>query len=384
MALSSVLARRIVIRCNGDEKRISYFSSIITIAANCLLFLIKIITGIIIGSIALIGDSIDTLFDVIIAVVVLIGFFVAFKPPDKEHPFGHGRFENIATIMLSMLLMISGAALMYDSCSRLFIDVVISFELWVIAVVVFNILLKFFLVRFSYSINHELNSESIEANALNYFGDVLNSFVVLISFIIYYFTGFEHIDAIAGIFIGLMIFSVGVRFVKSASSQLMGEAYTDESLRDLVLSVDGVSGVHDINKHSYGRRGVLAMHLEVDSALSAEEAHAISERVEKKIGENYRDIDSTVIHVEPIHTVEEEEIEKRITEIIRTHREIKSFHKISVKGRITFHIQVDKSMTVEEAHKLVHKLKGEVSSFFTGDVEVHVEPYYKYGRDNYK
>ncbi len=384
MALSSVLARRIVIRCNGDEKRISYFSSIITIAANCLLFLIKIITGIIIGSIALIGDSIDTLFDVIIAVVVLIGFFVAFKPPDKEHPFGHGRFENIATIMLSMLLMISGAALMYDSCSRLFIDVVISFELWVIAVVVFNILLKFFLVRFSYSINHELNSESIEANALNYFGDVLNSFVVLISFIIYYFTGFEHIDAIAGIFIGLMIFSVGVRFVKSASSQLMGEAYTDESLRDLVLSVDGVSGVHDINKHSYGRRGVLAMHLEVDSALSAEEAHAISERVEKKIGENYRDIDSTVIHVEPIHTVEEEEIEKRITEIIRTHREIKSFHKISVKGRITFHIQVDKSMTVEEAHRLVHKLKGEVASFFNGDVEVHVEPYYKYGRDNYK
>ncbi|MDY6985732.1 MAG: cation diffusion facilitator family transporter [Candidatus Thermoplasmatota archaeon] len=384
MTLSGILARRIVIRCNGDEKKISYLSSIINIAANCLLFLIKIITGLIIGSIALIGDSIDTLFDVIIAAVVLIGFFVAFKPPDKEHPFGHGRFESIATIMLSMLLMISGAALIYNSSSRLFMHFVISLELWVIAVVIFNILLKFFLVRFFHSINYELNNESIEASALNYLGDVLNSLVVLISFIIYYFTGFEHIDAIAGIFIGLMIFSVGVRFVKSASSQLMGEAYTDESLKDLVLSVDGVSGVHDINKHSYGRRGVLAMHLEVDSALSAEEAHAISERVEKKIGENYRDIDSTVIHIEPVHTAEDEEMEKRITEIIRTHREIKSFHKISVKGRITFHIQVDKNMTVEGAHRLVHELKGEISSFFTGEVEVHVEPYYKYGRDNYK
>jgi len=379
VALSGVLAHRIVIRCNGDEKKISYLSSVINIASNCLLFLIKIITGIIIGSIALIGDSIDSLFDVIIATVMLIGFFVAFKPPDKEHPFGHGRFENIATIILSMLLILSGAILAYESFSRIFAHPEISIELWALFVVIFNLFFKSFLVRFSYSINRELKSESVEANALNYIGDVLNSLVVLSSFIIYYLTGFEHTDAIAGIFIGIMIASVGIRFMRSSSSQLMGEAYTDESLKDLVLSVDGVSGVHDIHKHSYGRRGVLAMHLEVREGLSADEAHDISERVEKKISENYRDIDSTVIHVEPIYTEEEEEIEKRITEIIRTHREIKSFHKISIKGSITFHIQVDKNMTVEEAHRLVHELKEEISSFFTGDIEVHVEPYYKKG-----
>ena len=379
MALSGALAHRIAQRYGGDERRISYLSSIFNIVANCILFIVKIATGILIGSIALVGDGIDTLFDVVIAAVMLVGFVVAFKPADKEHPFGHGRFESIATIILSMLLMISGAVLAYESSSRLFTDAVMSRELWVelwaMIVVVFNVLMKYFLVRFSYAINRELKSESVEANALNYLGDVLNSLVVLASFVVYYLTGFQHMDAIAGIFIGLMIISVGVRFVRSASSQLMGEAYNDEALKDLILSVDGVTGVHDINRHSYGRRGVLAMHLEVGEGLSADKAHAITESVEEKINERYKDIDSTVIHVEPVHTKEEEEIERKITSIIRRHREIRSFHKIRVSGRVDFHIQVDSTMTVEEAHGLVHQLKKEISSFFPGDVEVHVEPY---------
>lgn len=379
MALSGALAHRIALRYSGDERRISYFSSIFNIAANCILFIVKIATGILIGSIALVGDGIDTLFDVVIAAVMLVGFVVAFKPADKEHPFGHGRFESIATIILSMLLMISGAVLAYESGSRLFTDAVMSLELWAMAVVVFNVLMKYFLVRFSYAINRELKSESVEANALNYLGDVLNSLVVLASFLVYYLTGFQHMDAIAGIFIGLMIISVGVRFVRSASSQLMGEAYNDEALKDLVLSVDGVTGVHDINRHSYGRRGVLAMHLEVGEGLSADKAHAITERVEEKINERYKDIDSTVIHVEPVHNREDEETERKITGIIRRHREIRSFHKIRVSGRADFHIQVDSTMTVEEAHRLVHQLKKEISSFFPGDVEVHVEPYGRKG-----
>lgn len=381
MALSTIVAQRFIKKYNGDERRISYLSSLFNIAANCLLFALKIFTGVAIGSIALIGDSIDTLFDILTAAVMFFGFIVAFKPPDREHPFGHGRFESIATIILSMLLILSGAILTYESFSRIFAHSRISIELWALFVVIFNLFLKSFLVRFSYSINRELKSESMEANALNYLGDVLNSLVVLSSFIIYYLTGFEHTDAIAGIFIGIMIVSVGVRFMRSASSQLMGEAYADESLKDLILSVDGVAGVHDINKHSYGRRGVLSMHLEVDSALSADEAHAISEKVEKEIEGKYGDIESTVIHIEPVHTVEEEKLEKKIAETIRKHREIRSFHKIRVAGDVTFHIQVDKSMTVEEAHRLVHQLKEEISPFFHGHVEVHVEPYI---REKYK
>jgi cation diffusion facilitator family transporter len=377
-SISSAVAYKAAERYGGDDKRLSYFSSVFNIIANSALFLLKIITGVLIGSMALIGDGVDTFFDVAIAVIMLVGFVVAFSPPDKEHPFGHGRFESIATIILSIILMLSGLVLAYESFSRLFTHFVMSVEPWVIAVVIFNVLLKSFLVRFSYAINRELKSETVEANAFNYLGDVLNSLVVLFSLLVYYLTGFEHIDSIAGTFIGIMIVIVGIRFLRSSSSQLMGEAaYNDEDIRSLILSTEGVVGVHDVYRHSYGRRCVIAMHLEVKEGLSADQAHAITEEVEKKIGERYKDVDSTVIHVEPIHTEQDEVMEARIVKIIRKHPEIKSFHKIRVaeNGMVAFHVQVDRNMSVENAHTLVHELKREISSFFQGDVEVHVEPY---------
>jgi len=376
-SISAAIARRAAERYHGDDKRLSYFSSVFNIITNSVLFLLKIITGVLIGSMALIGDGIDTLFDVVIAVIMLVGFVVAFSPPDKEHPFGHGRFEDIATIILSIILMLSGTLLAYESISRLFTHFIISVELWVILVVIFNVILKSFLVRFSYAINRELKSETVEANAFNYLGDVLNSLVVLVSLIVYYFTGFEHIDSIAGTFIGVMIAIVGVRFLRSSSSQIMGEAYDDKDIRSLILSTDGVVGVHDVYKHSYGRRCVIAMHLEVKEGLSIDQAHAITEEVERKISERYKDVDSTVIHVETIHTEQDERMEAKIVDIIRKHPEIKSIHKIKVaeNGIIAFHVQVDRNMSVEKAHMLVHELKREISYFFPGDVEVHVEPY---------
>ncbi|HIH77628.1 MAG TPA: cation-efflux pump [Halobacteria archaeon] len=376
-SISAEIARRAAERYSSDDKRLSYFSSIINIIVNSVLFLLKIITGILIGSMALIGDGIDTFFDVVIAVIMLVGFVVAFSPPDKEHPFGHGRFEDISTIILSIILILSGTLLAYESISRLFTHFVISVELWVILVVIFNVILKSFLVRFSYAINKELKSETVEANAFNYLGDVLNSLIVLVSLVVYYFTGFEHIDSIAGTFIGAMITIVGVRFLRSSSSEIMGEACNDEDIRYLILSTDGVEGVHDVYKHSYGRRCVICMHLEVKKGLSIDQAHAITEEVERKISRQYNDVDSTVIHVEPIHTDQDEGMEAKIVDIIRKHPEIKSFHKIRAAedGMIVFHIQVDRSMRVEKAHKLVHELKREISYFFPGDVEVHVEPY---------
>lgn len=382
-SISTELARRVAERYSGDDKRLSYFCSAINIIINSVLFLLKIITGILIGSMALIGDGIDTLFDVVIAVIMLVGFVVAFSPPDKEHPFGHGRFEDISTIILSIILILSGTLLAYESITRLFTHFVISVELWVILIVIFNVILKSFLVRFSYAINKELKSETVEANAFNYLGDVLNSIIVLVSLVVYYFTGFEHIDSIAGTFIGIMIAIVGVRFLRSSSSEIMGEAYNDEDIRPLVLSTDGVVGVHDVYKHSYGRRCVICMHLEVKEGLSIDQAHAITEEVERKISELYSDVDSTVIHVEPIYTDQDKEMEAKITSIIRKHPEIKSFHKVRAteNGMIAFHVQVERSMSVERAHKLVHELKREISCFFPGDVEVHVEPYEPYKKD---
>ena len=158
----------------------------------------------------------------------------------------------------------------------------------------------------------------------------------------------------------------------------MGEAVSDNNLEKLIGSTRGVKGVHDVFKHTYGRKSVLSMHLEVDKDLSVEESHRITEEVERGVNERYGNIDSQVIHVEPEGNIKNM-FEEEIVNILMRYGDIKGFHKVVIRGDkgIDFHIQVNRSMSVGQSHQLVHRLKGDISKFFPGKTNIHVEPYRK-------
>jgi cation diffusion facilitator family transporter len=300
--LSTWLAKKLVSNKRGDPEALSRIAAIMTIVVNLALFMAKLFTGITIASMALVADSLDSLFDVLIAGVMWFGFRVAFKPADSEHPFGHGRFEHVATLILAMLLTLTGISIAYASIQRLSGEPKIQLTDWALFVIVINVLLKLFLVRFSMRLNLEIESGTIEANVWNLFGDVLSSLVVLVSLLVYRFTGFPHLDACASLLISAMILSVAVKFFKEASSTLMGKAvHTEdvERIRRIAEGTKGVKGVHEIVWHSYGRKHVVSMHLEIDKNLTVGKAHRITQEVERSILGTQRHIQSLVIHVDP-------------------------------------------------------------------------------------
>lgn len=302
--LQSRLAQKVVEAKKGDPEALARIAATTAILVNAFLFGTKLFTGIVINSMALLADGIDSLFDVIYGVILWFGFRVSFKPADVEHPFGHGRFEHIVTLILATCLILTGVTIAYSSLQRLWGEPEIQLKDWAIAIVLMNLLLKVFLVRFSIGLNTAIQSGSILANIWNLLGDVFTSFVVLVSLVLYRFTGFPHLDAGAGLFIAFMIASVGVKLLKEASSTLMGQAiHKDEaeSLRGLAREVQGVKGVHAIVWHNYGRRHVVSMHLEIDKRMTVEEAHRITQEVERKILGSQPHVQSLVIHIDPSH-----------------------------------------------------------------------------------
>jgi len=299
--LSTRLAKKVVSAKQGDPEALSRIATITTIVVNLVLFIVKLFTGIAIASMALVADSLDSLFDVLIAGVMWFGFRVTFKPADSEHP-SHGRFEHVATLILAMFLTLTGISIAYASIQRLSGEPKIQLADWALFVIVINVLLKFFLVRFSMRLNLEIESGTIEANVWNLFGDVLSSLVVLVSLLVYRFTGFPHLDACASLFISAMILSVAVKFFKEASSTLMGKAVHAEDaecIQRIAEGIEGVKGVHGIAWHSYGRKHVVSMHLEIDKNLTVGKAHRITQEVERSILGTQCHIQSLVIHVDP-------------------------------------------------------------------------------------
>lgn len=302
--LQSRLAQRVIEAKKGDPEALARIAANTAIVVNAVLFVTKLFTGIAINSMALLADSIDSFFDVLYGIILWFGFRVAFKPADVEHPFGHGRFEHIVTIILATCLTITGLTIAYSSLQRLWGEPEVQLKDWAIAVVLINLMLKVFLVRFSISLNTAVQSGSILANAWNLLGDAFSSLVVLISLVLYRFTGFPHLDAAAGLFIAAMMMSVGIKLLKEASSTLMGQAiHKDElsSIKRLAKEVQGVKGVHAIAWHNYGRKHVVSMHLELDRRLTVEEAHRITQEVERRILCFLSQVQSVVIHVDPSH-----------------------------------------------------------------------------------
>jgi cation diffusion facilitator family transporter len=302
--LRSRLAQRVIEAKKGDPEALAKVAAKTAIVVNAILFGAKLFTGITINSMALLADGIDSFFDVLYGVILWFGFDAAFKPADVEHPFGHGRFEHIVTLILATCLTLTGLTVAYSSLQRLWGEPEIQLRDWAIAIVLINLILKAFLVRFSIGLNSAIQSGSIQANSWNLLGDVLSSLVVLFTLILYRFTGFPHLDAAGGLFIATMISSVGIKLLKETSSTLMGQAiHKDEveSLKGLAKEVQGVKGVHAIVWHNYGRRHVVSMHLEIDKRMTVDEAHRISQEVERRILGSQRHIQSIIIHIDPSH-----------------------------------------------------------------------------------
>lgn len=283
-----------------NRKKYGYIEGWVSIAGNSLIFSVKLILGLSINSIAIIADSIHTFSDIVTSVVVIFGFKIASKPPDEKHPFGHGRGEFIATLIIAILLIAVGLDLAKDSFSRILNPPTVKGSFLAIFIILATAVLKEIMAIFSFKLGRLIDSDVLHVDAWHHRSDALTSVVVAIGILATIY-GYFRFDAIAGFLVSLVLIVIGIMYVKRASSSLLGEApkkTLKQKIKALAENIAGVKGVHDILVHDYGEIRSISLHIEVDRNLSLNDAHKIADDVEDKV---YQETKSkTVVHVDVI------------------------------------------------------------------------------------
>ncbi len=373
----------------GDVKdpnvraKYGYLEGYVSIVGNTLLFLMKLILGLFINSIALIADSVHSLSDTATSGVVIFGFRVAAKQPDKEHPHGHGRAEYIATLIIAILLILVGFGFIQQSIERIIKTEIIEHGeyILIISIIVFlSAIGKEIMARFSNAIAKKINSDVLKADAWHHRSDSISSIGVAIGILAARY-GFPILDPIFGIIVSFIIIYVGIKLVKTSSNILIGSAPDKkliEQIKETAIKSNKVKGIHDIFIHDYGTTKILTLHVEIDNNLPLEEAHKIADDLEKNIYDQTKF--SSIIHMDPAKTTDRVFKKKIIKKILEKQKQIKSFHKIVIicateKDNIKMHLVVDKNMSVKKTHKLSEILKSIIKKQYGPcEIDIHFEP----------
>jgi len=283
---------------------IGYLEGIISIILNTFLFGLKYWVGIKTFSIAIIADAWHTLSDSLTSLVVIIGFKVSSKPADKKHPYGHGQAEIISSVIIGTLLAIVGVNFLIASIQKFINHHSASYENLAVIVFIISVILQEGLAQFSMRAGKKINSQSLKADGWHHRSDALVCLMILVG--IFMGKYFWWIDSVMGIIISLVIFYSTYTILKESISTLIGEEPSEDieaEIRKIVTNnVSHDVQLHHLHSHRYGDNNELTFHIKLPADLRLEEAHRISEKLEKKIKEEMN-FEAT-IHVEPTYNME--------------------------------------------------------------------------------
>lgn len=310
-------------------------AGIVGILTNSILFIIKLSVGLLSNSVSILADAFNNLSDAASSIITIIGFKMANKPADAEHPFGHGRIEYITAMIVSFMVMLVGLQFIKTSFERIINPSAVTFELIPFILLLISIGFKFWLSIFNKSIGNKINSSTLKATATDAMGDVFTSTTVVISFLISKFTTIP-IDGYIGIVVALAIVYSGFSLIKETLSPLLGEPPDPvlvSNITDMVMSYDNITGIHDLIVHNYGPGRIMAsIHAEIPSNIDIMEIHHIIDTAEREISKKLNIY--LVIHMDPICIDTDEIIEARkiVEDVLRKYEEIKSFHDFRIIG----------------------------------------------------
>jgi len=278
-------------------KSVTYIGMVINLALS----VVKVVIGYLAGSLALVADGIHSLSDLATDAVVLLGEKLGSKKPDRSHPYGHGRAETFAGIIIALILIIVGGAMIYYATIAIAKDKVTAPHLAVLAAGVASIVSKEWLYRVTQKIAIKSHSPSLYANAWHHRSDALSSVAVVIGFIALEF-GFSHGDQVAAITVGILIVWVGMKIIGDALRELTEGAIDTETIKDIERIINANSDIrhwHKLRTRTVGREVFLDLHILVDPDLNVAAAHEISENLEKNLDEQITRPINITIHIEP-------------------------------------------------------------------------------------
>lgn len=271
----------------------------IVLILNLAVAFAKIIYGTLSGALSMTADGYHSLFDGVSNIVGLVGSFIAARPPDKEHPYGHQKYETVASIFIALLLLYVGFEIFRSALDRFIIRDVPEVTAISFLIILGTMCINYMVTRYEHRKGLELKSQVLIADSQHTKSDIYVSLSVIVSLAAVKL-GFPLLDPLIALLISLIIFRIGFRIMKENSKVLLDMSMLEEEeICNLVLGIEGVFGCHKIRT----RGGIgdirIDMHVLVQADSTLEEAHLISHRVSKMLKAEYKDVTDVVVHLEP-------------------------------------------------------------------------------------
>ena len=344
---------RLFIRRREDVQdacvRLSYgnLAGITGIVCNVLLCAIKFFTGLFTGSISITADAVNNLSDASSGVITLLGFKLAGKPADPEHPYGHARMEYLAGLVVSFVILLIGVQLAGESVQKILHPAAATFGIVPAVMLVFSILVKLWMAGFYRSIGKKIDSTTLLAASADSRNDVISTGAVLLALLISAWTDLD-LDGWMGMAVALFILYSGIGLIKDTLDPLLGRAPSEEltqRVEEKILSYEGILGTHDLMVHDYGPGQCFAsVHVEMSAEMNVMRSHDIIDTIERDFHE--QDHIHLVIHYDPIETGSEAvgTMRQWVTERVHAVSPLLSIHDFRmVKGELHTNLIFDVS-----------------------------------------
>jgi cation diffusion facilitator family transporter len=282
-----------------DKKKASYLEGTVSIFVNIGLFFIKYWAGIVSGSVALIADAWHTLSDSISSVIVIAGTRLSAKGPDKQHPFGHGRWEHLASISIGILLGVIAFDLIKESIHQFKIKESANFGTIAVVVTIISIGLKEVLAQYAFFLGRKTDNATVKADGWHHRTDALSSLVILIG--ILFKDKFWWIDSVLGFVVSMMLLYAAYEIIKESINKIIGESPSPELVKEVENIIErldlGNVFPHHYHIHNYVSHKELSFHIRLEGNKSIQEGHLIVEAIERNIYDKL--CISATIHVDP-------------------------------------------------------------------------------------
>lgn len=287
-------------------------ASVVGIFCNVLLFVVKGAVGFFLHSVSVMADAFNNLSDAGSSIVGLVGVRMASKPADEEHPFGHGRIEYIAALVVSFLVLQVGFTFFKDSIRKIQNPEELKFQAVSVIILVLSIGVKLWMGMFNKKLGKKIDSKVMMATATDAMGDVVTTTATIASVLFFKITGI-NIDGFVGIGVSLVVMWAGIGIAKDTLEPLIGEAVAPEEyvrISRFVEKYEGIVGSHDLIVHNYGPgRSMASIHAEVPNDVDIEVSHEIIDRIERDAAKRLGIF--LVIHMDPVETKDAHVLEVR-------------------------------------------------------------------------
>ncbi|MFB0538368.1 MAG: cation-efflux pump [Anaerolineae bacterium] len=357
----------------------------ITLGLNLLATAAKLIVGYWTGSLSLIADGFDSVFDSASNVIGLAGIYLAAQPADEDHPYGHRKAETMTALIIASLLFLTTWELIQSAVERLRDPALLQTEVnvWSFGALLVSIVVHMTVVWYELRAGRRLHSDVLVADALHTRADIFVSLSV-IGGLIAVSLGYPLADPILALIIALLIAKIGIDIIRESSPTLMDRvAMPTDQVEQIALSVPGVLSCHRVRSRGHEQAVYADLHIQVDPAMSTEQAHAIAHEVQRQLRTRRPDIRDVTIHVEPFGSLPEEPTQEAIAARLRRLADGLGIgihdvwaHEVDGRYHVELHLEADGTLPLRQAHRIASSLEERARAEIPhlAELTIHIEP----------